>query len=368
MKCVFFILCLLGFGGLVSRADVVVSLIHPQVDSAVVFKFKAKSNVFMPAMFGNDKSMKQLKAWTDRYRTELDAGKCHLSVESFCHDFDVPLENQKVAKERSLYVKGYLIKELRLQEKYFQTRNLPVESYYKVGQGGVVEKKEIQEKDLELEIQRAMMQASKGIRDTVVVHDTIYRQVVKEVVREVPVEMEAEIKEVIREVKPRRVAERGGLHLKTDLLGWLLLTPNAGAEYLINDHWSVGGDVRWRPWGQDDKCDRLILGGAEVRYYFGDESPVRGAFAGIFYEGGKFNYKPKATGYQGNTHCGGAMMGYALPLNRSLFLEFVLGAGFSHASYDLYERMSGEDVEMGHDTHNAWRLSKVQITLGWKIK
>lgn len=303
--------------------------------------------------------MGQLGMWTERYRKDLDEGKCHLSVEGFCKDSDDQAENQKIARERSLYVKGYLIRELQLKEKYFVTRNRPIESFYEVAQGGVAEKKEVP-KDWNTEVQRPLAQEIKIVRDTVV------REVVKEVIREVIVEAEPEIREVVREVKSPRVARRG-IHLKTDLLGWLLFTPNAGAEYLFNDHWSIGGEVRWAGWNGDDKCFRLLLGGPEVRYYFGDRSALRGAFAGVFYTGGQFDYKPGATGYLGTLHCGGATMGYTLALSRPLFLEFVVGAGFSHASYDTYVREGGDDVETGHAVRNAWKVEKAQITLGWKI-
>lgn len=356
MKCVFFVLCVLMGGMMAARGDVVVSVVRPGVDSVVVFKFKVKSNVFMPAMYGNNKSMEQLKVWTDRYRAELSEGKCHFSVEGFCKDFDDQAENRKIARERSLYVKGYLIKELQLKEKYFVTRNLPVESYYQADKGGVAEKKKMPA-ELTLEVSP----------EIIVVHDTIVREVVKEVVREVPVEVEPEVREIIREVKSPRIAERG-FRLKTNLLGWLGLTPNIGAEYLFNEHWSVSGDVRWAGWELNDKRYRLALGGPEVRYYFGDESRLRGVFAGVFYTGGKFNLKFGETGYQGNLHSGGLTMGYALSVCRPLFLEFVLGTGFSHASYDTYVREQDEDVRTGNAVRNLWGVNKAQITLGWIIR
>lgn len=364
MRIVFLLIVFLCTAAWSLRAEVIVSMTRADADSVVVFKFKSQSKVFMPVVFGNEKAMAQLRAWSERYRGEIEAGKCRFSVESFCRDFEDEEQNKETARLRSIYVKGYLIQQLNLKEKNFMTRNLPVDSYYESRQGGVALKKEMPEDYLAQSAARENVPERSVMRDTIVVRDTV----VKEVIREVFVEAEPEVREVIREVE-KPVVVYGRLRVKTNLVDWLLLTPNAEVEYMLSDRWGVNGEVRWTHWNWDDdsRTYRLALGSAELRYYFRSDTRLDGVFAGVYYQGGKFNYKLGDTGYQGTLHGGGLSLGYVKPLTDSWYLEFSAGFGFSHRNYDTYVWESGKDVNTDTGIRNGWGVAKAKVSVGYSL-
>lgn len=360
MKYVCVFMLLLGITILSVKADVVVSIIHLEADSVVIFKFKARSNVFMPAMFGNEKSMVQLKAWGERYRHLLEEGKCHFSVESFCQDFDSNERNEQVARERSLYVKGYLIRTLSLKESYFMTKNRPVESFYEVQQGGAIVKKEMPANWEKIESRQQQIEIP-VFRDTVFVRDTVIKEIVHEVYRDLEPVVES------RAVVLQPVPVTRGWIVRTNLLSWLVLTPQAGIEYRLNDRWAVCADVQWTRlnWNSDARTYRIALGGGEARCYL--TGCLAGCFTGVFFEGGKFNYKLGETGYQGNLLRGGLTAGYVKSLPHRLLLELSAGVGYMHCSYDTYIRDDGEDILTGSSIRNSWGISRAQVALGWKF-
>lgn len=345
----------------VAKADVVISLSMPGADSVAVFKFKTGSNVFMPAMFGNEKSTTQIKSWQKRFQKEIGEGKCRFEVESFCKDFEEEQKNTEIARQRSLFVKGYLIGTLGLKEKNFTTRNRPVESAYDTEKAGVAVKKAV-----------VYLPEVREAPDTVVVFQTriVRDTIVKEVIREVyPEPEESQQPEIAPVVKIRPEAALGNWLVKTNLLKWLTLTPEAEVEYRFHPNWSVGVEAQWTHlnWDNGDKTYRLALGSPELRYYFGEKSCLNGMFAGLYYRGGKFNYMPGATGYQGSLHGGGLSFGYLKPLCSRLFVEFSGGVGFTHYSYDRYTRAEGKDIfELG-DICNRWGVTKAKVSVGWSL-
>lgn len=353
MKIIVLLIFILGFGGWDSRADVVVSLSKPGIDSVVVFKFKAGSNVFMPAMFGNEKSMAQVKAWQQRFQHEIGAKGCQFIVESFCKDFEEVEKNTEMARQRSLFVKGYLIRELGLKEKDFATRNRPVESVYESDKAGVA-------------VKRAVVDVPMPPDTVVVFRDrTVYDTIVKEVIREVYLEPEEPW--VVPVVKNEPEGVGGIWRVKTNVLNWLMLTPEAEVEYRFHRNWSVSLEGQWTHlnWDNDDRTYRLALASPEIRYYCNSESRWNGVFAGLYYRGGKFNYMLGETGYQGSLHGGGLSFGYLKPLCKRLFLEFSGGVGLTRYNYDSYIREDGKDVWEDSGACNRWGMTKAKVSLGW---
>ena len=64
---------------------------------------------------------------------------------------------------------------------------------------------------------------------------------------------------------------------------------------------------------------------------------------------------------------GGITGGYKLPLNRALSLDFSLGLGYLHATYDKYNVIDNVRVRAGHDRKNWFGPVSAGVTLVWKI-
>lgn len=86
------------------------------------------------------------------------------------------------------------------------------------------------------------------------------------------------------------------LSFRANLLRWVTLTPDVGAEWRINPSVGILVNGSWSPWSWSDKYYRLWEVAPEVRYYLGKEKK---GYLGLLYKEGQFNYKFSETGRQG---------------------------------------------------------------------
>ena len=158
----------------------------------------------------------------------------------------------------------------------------------------------------------------------------------------------------------------GPLSVHANLLRWATLTPDIGLEWRIHRNIGIVVNGSWTTWSWDDKERRYALReiAPEVRWYLGKEK--RG-YVGAMYKAGAFNYKFSETGKEGNINGGGITGGYKLPLNRALSLDFSLGLGYLHATYDKYNVIDNVRVRAGHDRKNWFGPVSAGVTLVWKI-
>jgi len=133
---------------------------------------------------------------------------------------------------------------------------------------------------------------------------------------------------------------------KNFLAGGLFL--NAGVEFPINKHWSVGGDMYW-PWfprfGNMKNCFQLWAFDLEGRYWFNAQPKLQntrliGHAVGAYTAFGLYDIEKNGTGRQGSFLNVGVDYTWAMPIfNGRVHLEFSLGVGaiISWAQpYDCY--------------------------------
>lgn len=168
-------------------------------------------------------------------------------------------------------------------------------------------------------------------------------------------------------------AQRSGdehLSIRTNLLRWATLTPDLGVEWRLSRDVGIAVNGSWTTWRWYQKRRRYALReiAPEVRYYLG--SKKRG-YVGAMYKAGAFNYKLSATGKQGNINGGGITAGYKLPIcsceKRPLMLDFSVGLGYLHASFDEYTVEHGERVKCGEGKKKWWGLTNAAVTMVWTI-
>lgn len=125
-------------------------------------------------------------------------------------------------------------------------------------------------------------------------------------------------------------------NLRANLLYWAGGMMNLGVEFkkpesdfgfLLNAGYSFFGQTEWNH----------NLGGwyaaPELRYYIPKNDKW---FVGAQFLYSGYNIKLSDTGYQGTVIGGGLTAGYKLTLNKYLDMDFTLGLGYGHFSYDTY--------------------------------
>ena len=171
---------------------------------------------------------------------------------------------------------------------------------------------------------------------------------------------------MMREREAAEVAAMGyRFALRANLLRWVTLTPDIGAEWRVNRRWGVTLDGAWTSWSWQNGDRRYAMwhispGG---RYYLAGER----VYAGAEFHAGKFNYKLGSTGRQGNYLGGGLAAGYRLPLNRSFALDFSAGVGYTRVKYDKYRLINHTRVEQGSASRGRWGINSVGATLEFRI-
>ncbi|MCH5240747.1 MAG: DUF3575 domain-containing protein [Muribaculaceae bacterium] len=129
-----------------------------------------------------------------------------------------------------------------------------------------------------------------------------------------------------------------GLSLRSNLLPWVLTIPNIGAEYLINDKWSVAFDVLYCPWKISDKFSvKSVALLPEGRWWI--KKCRKGSFLNIHLNIAWFNVRANRYRYQdSNRPLFGAGIGYGyhLEINKRWGIEFEIGAGMANMRYDRF--------------------------------
>lgn len=150
---------------------------------------------------------------------------------------------------------------------------------------------------------------------------------------------------------------RERLAWRTNTLGWLLLSPNIGAEWTLGshnwNHWTVGASARaW--WANNDwevpyMVHDLKEARAEVRRYYHGKGLRHSWFWGVFGGYSDFDLKVGAIGYRGNGVMAGLTGGTIAPLygysnGSSLDLELSVNGGFLMGAVEEYKRQANRYV------------------------
>lgn len=181
------------------------------------------------------------------------------------------------------------------------------------------------------------------------------------------------------------------LALKTNLLYDAVGAMNIGVEVPFGKrkNWSLMANFAYSYWRSSKNLYALqtLEYGLEGRYWFGvNESrkmrnqnwaqPLKGFYVGIYGHYWQRYDVQMFDGYQGDgSWSTGLTGGYVVPLNRSLSIDFGLGAGwFSTSQYRHYHQPEYDHNGAGHlmwqqtGTWSGLSLTKVQASLVWMIR
>ncbi|MBR1389540.1 MAG: DUF3575 domain-containing protein [Prevotella sp.] len=162
------------------------------------------------------------------------------------------------------------------------------------------------------------------------------------------------------------------LHLRTNLLYDVLLVPNVGAEFGLNDNMSIVGNVMldWLGFSGKQLYWRIFSGDVELRYWLGtDESTFlrKGHHLGVY--GAFYRYDVELgtiDGQMGDFNYGGGISyGYSAPLSRSLSLDMSIGIGYMGGKYKKYKYLDGRYVWQSDEHRNYFGPTKAEVTLVW---
>ena len=154
---------------------------------------------------------------------------------------------------------------------------------------------------------------------------------------------------------------------RTNTLGWLLLSPNIGAEWTLGshnwNHWTVGASARawWanNNWEVPYMVHNLKEVRAEVRRYYHGNGLRRSWFWSVFGGYSDFSLKVASIGYRGYGMLTGVTGGtiaplYGYPNGSSLDLEVSVNGGFLIGAVEEYKRWSNSYVVTR--PKGSWRL------------
>lgn len=157
--------------------------------------------------------------------------------------------------------------------------------------------------------------------------------------------------------------------VKSNGLGWLMLSPNIGVEMTLGNHnWNrltlgVNGRIMQTISRQQYPYVQRHLneGRMEARYYWHGEGLLRSWFAGGYGGYTKFDLKLGETGYRGNGFISGITAGTIAPLygyrnGGSLDLELSVNAGMLWADVENYVCADGRESYLLTSESNGQHL------------
>lgn len=178
------------------------------------------------------------------------------------------------------------------------------------------------------------------------------------------------------ETRQRRLA----VAVKTNLLFDAALMPNIEIEVPIgsNNRWSVNGEWMF-PWWLFDKdkyCVQVLMGGLEGRYWLGSRKNrqqrevLTGHFLGLYAGGGKYDLQWDDNGYQGEFFiAAGVSYGWATRIARNLHLEFNIGIGLLRTDYRHYHARDNYQTLLWQENgrYTWFGPTKAKISLVWLL-
>ena len=166
--------------------------------------------------------------------------------------------------------------------------------------------------------------------------------------------------------------------LKTNLLFDAALMPNVEIELPVGKHnrYSLNGELMFPWWLMDgDKyCFQILMGGLEGRYWLGNSKKrqtkevLTGHFLGLYAGGGKYDLQWQDNGYQGEFFiAAGISYGYAHRIGRNLRMEYNIGIGLLRTNYEYYHTLDNYQTLLWQNNGRYTWLgpTKLKISLVW---
>lgn len=157
---------------------------------------------------------------------------------------------------------------------------------------------------------------------------------------------------------------KGSLSLRSNVIPWLILMPNAGMEYKPSDRVGLIVDGGWMRWNMKmtDKYWRMWNVAPQIRYYVGAS---KNSYIGAQSTMGEYNF----TGSQGVYMGGGLSLGHLFYAGKNLMVDLGLSLGYLHLSKkEDYKHIDGKNYRDSQRTSNGyWGPTNLSMTFVWKI-
>ena len=351
-------------------------------DTVYTFRFVAQDDMFYVPWGGNDKELARLEECVEQLRANILAGKVPLHVDGYSTSAGSVDGNLAVAKVRSNRVKSELIIRQGLTEECFITRNHSGMGDYvtvriampddkaKGEEARLAAERTEQQRRAAEQAEKQRMEQQRKEQERIAIEQEQARLAAEQARADSLARAQSEAENITETVSPAAekasVADSYTLSLRANLLRWATLTPDLGLEWRITQSVGIAVNGSWTSWSWNDADRRYALWevAPEVRWYLGE---TRRGYIGAMYKAGQFNYKPSATGRQGDLMGGGITGGYQLRLSDALSLDFNVAVGCLHADYEKYEVIDGVRVRAGKETKNWWGPIGAGVTLVWKL-
>lgn len=157
--------------------------------------------------------------------------------------------------------------------------------------------------------------------------------------------------------------------VKTNLLYWLVATPNGGVELFWRRKWSFSVEGVYASWlfDQGEKFYYLTAVVSELRYWLRKDGRFNGHYVGVGLYWGQYDMQFRPIGEQGDFTGFGFSYGYDLPINKHLNLEFGIGVGCINRDYVKYEVLGNEFARTEAGQKLWYGPTKVSVACVWQI-
>lgn len=323
-----------------------------------VFRFMPEDDLFYVPWQGNGENLEELCSLLSRYGDRIRAAGLTIGVEGYCASYDTQGENLRQAALRANRVKSELILRCGVTEDDFKTTVHA--SRHQGWRSAVV-----------VTLRIPAVAESEEPEPTVSRPEP--EKAPESKVEEQPAPQILPEDDFLEEPV---VTEPGfyRFSVRTNLLHDAFLMPSLGAEWRINRHWGVKADFARSQWGKESgRVQKLWLVNPELRYYWGRAARFYTGLSGSFGEFNLYQYPlgnllSKETGYQGDMWNAGLTGGYQLPLSKSFAIDFNVGLGYNHFSYDTFGMSNKVRVyKEKNRTKKLWGPTQAGVTVVWTI-
>lgn len=158
--------------------------------------------------------------------------------------------------------------------------------------------------------------------------------------------------------------------IRTNLLYDAIIVPNVGAEYEIDDKWSLVGNVAFT-WLKNDSKHRYwryFSTDVEARRWLMKSADKTGHHIGAYVAAYRYDFEFGGKGNQGNFNYGvGVSYGYALRLSNRLNLDLGIAMGYVGGRYKEYYPEGSDYLWRADKQRHYFGPTKAEATLVWKL-
>lgn len=203
--------------------------------------------------------------------------------------------------------------------------------------------------------------ASRVIRDTIVVRDTVFSGQ--------PMVFSPVSNPMVESKEPGP-----GMSLKTNLVYWLALQPNVEAEFYFARRWSLNLEAQVAWWSLPDQHIhyRYAHFSPEARFWFRGNGSFTGHYVGLAVGGGLYdlslgqqhnNYE----GYQGEFATVSITYGHMWHIKNNFYIEVGLGVGYLFTEYRRYQYLDTHNVYQSTERLQMFIPTKLKVNLVWRL-